>query len=137
MLYFIDPKSIGSLFRVGTEYDRRELCVKEKDVPYVVAGSARDSVRKKQSPGPCRTITSRARRQIQKEGFRADGGAEEEAWSKPPCRLVQHSQWPGGRLGKVLLQGGQLGEEGLEGSGLNGRKMRLGDDTYITPRVYA
>ena len=35
---FVAPESIGSLFRVGTEYDRRELCVKEKEVPYVVAG---------------------------------------------------------------------------------------------------
>ena len=46
---FVAPESIGSLFRVGTEYDSRELCVKEKGVPYdVVAGSARDSVKKGQ-----------------------------------------------------------------------------------------
>jgi hypothetical protein len=36
-------ESIGSLFRVGTEYDRRELCVKEKEVPYVVAGCEKSS----------------------------------------------------------------------------------------------
>jgi N-acetylglucosaminyldiphosphoundecaprenol N-acetyl-beta-D-mannosaminyltransferase len=34
--------SIGIFFRLGTEYDRRDLCVKEKEVPYVVAGWVRD-----------------------------------------------------------------------------------------------
>jgi len=44
-----------------------------------------------------------------------------------PRRLVQHSQGAGGHLGEVfLLQGRQLGEEVLEGSGLNGRRMCLG-----------
>lgn len=37
-----------SLFRLETEYERGELCVKEKNVPHVVAGCVRDRMRKKQ-----------------------------------------------------------------------------------------
>ena len=40
--------SIETLFQVGTEYEKGELCVKEKDVPYAVAGSLMDRMRRKQ-----------------------------------------------------------------------------------------
>jgi hypothetical protein len=37
----------------------------------------------------------------------------------------------------VLLQGGYLEEEGLEGNGQKGRRMGIGYNTYITLHVYA
>jgi len=35
----------GSLFRKGTEYDRRNLSVKEKEVPFLLAGREKDRIR--------------------------------------------------------------------------------------------
>ena len=37
---------------MGAEYDRRGLCIKEKEVPYVVAGCVRDRTRKTQRNDP-------------------------------------------------------------------------------------
>ncbi len=65
---------MGSLFRAGTAYDRRDLCVKEKEVPYVVAGWVRDKMTEcERRSDYAHPIAGRVRRGSWKGRFRADG----------------------------------------------------------------
>jgi hypothetical protein len=86
--------SIGVLFRVVTEYDRRDLCVKEKEVPYVVAGCVRDRMPKNAMTTARGQFAGRVRRESQKGGFRAYGGANRKPDQN---RLTGRINTPSGR----------------------------------------